>query len=231
MIWINQILQGILLGGYYALIACGLSFLFSVMHHQPRAWQSRRDGGLRAVLARRQFWSFALSRTDHRAPRDGGDWLGAEKDRHRAKFACGAAGARALDLRPFDRHRQSAVPGLWRRHAVAGAVCRLASYDSFDLSDDISLGSLAILTFVVAVAMLGGLQWLLSRTTLGRAIRATAEDADTVGLLGVNAQRVNAIAMAIAMVTVGVAGASWRCVRRSRPMRGRPNCCSPSRRR
>ena len=27
----NQILQGILLGGYYALIACGLSFMFSVM--------------------------------------------------------------------------------------------------------------------------------------------------------------------------------------------------------
>ncbi len=27
----NQIIQGILLGGYYALIACGLSFMFSVM--------------------------------------------------------------------------------------------------------------------------------------------------------------------------------------------------------
>ena len=31
MIWFNQILQGLLLGGYYALIACGLSFMFSVM--------------------------------------------------------------------------------------------------------------------------------------------------------------------------------------------------------
>ena len=31
MILLNQILQGILLGGYYALIACGLSFMFSVM--------------------------------------------------------------------------------------------------------------------------------------------------------------------------------------------------------
>ena len=27
----NQIVQGILLGGYYALIASGLSFMFSVM--------------------------------------------------------------------------------------------------------------------------------------------------------------------------------------------------------
>ena len=31
MVWINQIIQGILLGGYYAMIACGLSFMFSVM--------------------------------------------------------------------------------------------------------------------------------------------------------------------------------------------------------
>ena len=28
---INQLVQGVLLGGYYALIACGLSFMFSVM--------------------------------------------------------------------------------------------------------------------------------------------------------------------------------------------------------
>ena len=31
LIRLNQILQGVLLGGYYALIACGLSFMFSVM--------------------------------------------------------------------------------------------------------------------------------------------------------------------------------------------------------
>ena len=47
----------------------------------------------------------------------------------------------------------------------------------------------------------------VASTALGRAIRATAEDPDTVGLVGVNAARVNALAMAIAMVTVGVAGA------------------------
>jgi branched-chain amino acid transport system permease protein len=31
VILVNQILQGVLLGGYYALIACGLSFMFGVM--------------------------------------------------------------------------------------------------------------------------------------------------------------------------------------------------------
>ena len=28
---LNQIVQGLLLGGYYALLACGLSFMFGVM--------------------------------------------------------------------------------------------------------------------------------------------------------------------------------------------------------
>ena len=31
MIWVNQIVQGVLLGGYYAVLACGLSLMFGVM--------------------------------------------------------------------------------------------------------------------------------------------------------------------------------------------------------
>ena len=54
--------------------------------------------------------------------------------------------------------------------------------------------------------MLGGLHLFLARTPFGRAIRATAEDADTVGLVGVDARTVNAAATAIAMVAVGLAG-------------------------
>ena len=81
------------------------------------------------------------------------------------------------------------------------------SYDSWPLTDDIAIGKLAALTMAVAVALLGGIQAFLNRTLAGRAIRATAEDPDTVGLVGVNARRVNAIAAAIAMATVAVAGA------------------------
>src|ERR671914_1029312 len=31
MTWINAVLQGVLLGGFYALLACGLALLFGVM--------------------------------------------------------------------------------------------------------------------------------------------------------------------------------------------------------
>jgi branched-chain amino acid transport system permease protein len=31
MTWINAVLQGVLLGGFYALLACGLALMFGVM--------------------------------------------------------------------------------------------------------------------------------------------------------------------------------------------------------
>jgi branched-chain amino acid transport system permease protein len=65
---------------------------------------------------------------------------------------------------------------------------------------------LAILTFAAAILLLGGLQLFLTYTTLGRQIRATAEDPDTVELVGVNSRFVNAMAASIALVAVGIAG-------------------------
>ena len=84
----------------------------------------------------------------------------------------------------------------------------ILSYDSWSVTDDVDIGQLSVLDLCdggraarrpAAVS--------LSYTPLGRAIRATAEDPDTVGLVGINARRVNATAAAIAMVTVGLAGA------------------------
>ena len=208
MIWINQILQGVLLGGYYALIACGLSFLFSVMRIINLA-----HGSLAVMAAYALFWladSFGVS-----------PFLGLV-----VVLPAMAAIGWGLQKTVIERSSRAGllVPVLSTfglsfvvdnllfqafgadTRSLAPFVGTL-SYDSFDINDDISLGSLAVLTFVTAVAMLGGLQLLLSHTMLGRAIRATAEDPDTVGLVGIDAARVNAIAMAIAMVTVGVAGA------------------------
>jgi branched-chain amino acid transport system permease protein len=80
------------------------------------------------------------------------------------------------------------------------------SYDSWSITDEIYVGKLAVLIFVAALAMLGGLQLFLTHTHLGRAIRATAEDPDTAELVGVNSRMINAVATAIALMTVAVAG-------------------------
>jgi len=70
----------------------------------------------------------------------------------------------------------------------------------------IRLGELPMLTFAVAVALFVGLQILLSKTSLGRVIRATADDAETVQLFGVGPRRIYAISMGLAVSASAVAG-------------------------
>jgi branched-chain amino acid transport system permease protein len=59
---------------------------------------------------------------------------------------------------------------------------------------------------VTAVALLGGLQLFLNRTGAGQAMLATAQDPDTAELIGVDAKHSYALATAIALGTVTVAG-------------------------
>ena len=209
MIWLNQIIQGVLLGGYYALIACGLSFMFSVMGIINIA-----HGSL-AILA--AFGLFVLADRFGVSP-----FLGLVVVVP-AMAAIGWALQRAVLERSM---RAGLLVPLLSTFGLSIVIDNLLfeqfgadtrslapyigsfSYDSWSLTDDIDIGQLSALIFATAVVVLGGLQLLLSRTPLGRAIRATAEDPDTVGLVGINARLVNATAAAIAMATVGLAGAA-----------------------
>lgn len=208
MIWVNQIVQGILLGGYYAVIACGLSFMFSVMRIINLA-----HGSLAIVAA---FGLYVL------ADQFGFDPFGALIVVLPAMAVIGWVLQRTI----LERSQRGGmlvpilstfglsivIDNLLFEHfgadtrSLAPYIDEL-SWDSWQLTDDIAIGKLAAITFVTAVVILGGLQLFLTRTQLGRAIRATAEDPDTVGLIGINARRVNAAAAAIAMLTVGIAGA------------------------
>jgi branched-chain amino acid transport system permease protein len=209
MIWVNQIVQGVLLGGYYALVACGLSFMFSVMGIINIAH------GSFAILA--AFALFVLADRFGVSPFYG----------LIAVVPAMAAVGWALQRAVLERSaRAGALVPILSTFGLSIVIDNLLfeqfgadtrslapyigsfSYDSWSLSDDIDIGQLSALIFASAVVVLGGLQLFLSHTPLGRAIRATSEDPDTVGLVGVNARRVNAAAAAIAMATVGLAGAA-----------------------
>ena len=205
--WINQILQGVLLGGYYALIACGLSFMYSVMRIINLA-----HGSL-AVLA--AFGLFVLADRFAISP-----FLGLL-----VVLPAMAVIGVLLQRLVLDRSlRGGLLVPLLSTFGLAIVIDNLLfevfgadtrslapflgslSYDSWALTDDIYVGQLATLIFATAVVVLGGLHLFLTRSPFGRAIRATAEDPDTVGLVGVDARTVNAVATAIAMVAVGLAG-------------------------
>jgi branched-chain amino acid transport system permease protein len=63
-----------------------------------------------------------------------------------------------------------------------------------------------ILVLVVAAIMMAGLMLLVNRTRLGRAMRATAENPRIAGLMGVNANQVIAATFAIGAALAAVAG-------------------------
>ncbi|MEZ3162171.1 branched-chain amino acid ABC transporter permease [Microbacterium sp. BWT-B31] len=69
-----------------------------------------------------------------------------------------------------------------------------------------SIGVLPLLTMAVAIALIVGLQLFLNGTSLGRKMRAASDDPDTLRLMGVNYRTVYASAMGIAFVLAGLAG-------------------------
>ena len=207
MIWLNQLLQGILLGSYYALLACGLSFMFGVMRIINLA-----HGSL-AVAAAYGVWALADRFELHPfvglllvVPLMGVvGWA--------LHYLVLERSAKAGELVPIlatfglavalDNTLFSAFGADTR--SLANYIDTLA-YDGIDVGP-LTFGHLSLLTFLVAVGLLGGLHLMLQRSALGRRIRAVADDPASAQLAGVNAVRVNAVASGIAMMTVAVAGA------------------------
>ncbi len=206
MTWVNQIVQGILLGGYYAVLACGLSLMFGVMRIINLA-----HGDL-AVLG--AFLVLVL--TDH----DVSAFVALA-----AVLPAMAVAGWLLQRAILERSlRSSVLVPLLTTFGLAIVIENLLferfganvrslgpnigtlAYDSWTITSQIYIGHLAVLVFGVAIAVLVGLHLLLRRTGLGRALRATAEDPDTAELVGVNSRAVYAVAAAIAVATAALAG-------------------------
>lgn len=71
---------------------------------------------------------------------------------------------------------------------------------------DLSLSFPWTVSFVIAVLITAGLWFFLTRTDLGKSIRATAQDPDAATLMGVNVQRMRMITFGLGSSLVGAAG-------------------------
>jgi len=69
----------------------------------------------------------------------------------------------------------------------------------------VTLGVMPVLTFASAVAVIFVLNQIFYRTALGRAFRATSDDAVTAQLMGIRPQRVFAMATGLALVVATIA--------------------------
>jgi branched-chain amino acid transport system permease protein len=70
----------------------------------------------------------------------------------------------------------------------------------------VTISSVQIFILAVAIIAMGGLWLFIERTKLGRAIRATAENHETAALLGVDVNRVVLVTFVIGSGIAGIAG-------------------------
>jgi branched-chain amino acid transport system permease protein len=205
MEWLNTIVQGVLLGGLYAMFAAGLALIFGVMRLVNIA-----HGDLIVLAA-----YVALLVTDAL----GVNPLLSLAIVVPAMAAIGYALQRGLlnrtlgdDLLPpllvtfgLSIIIQNGLLELFTadsRKLNAGAV----EIASLQLGGGLAVGVLPLIQFALAVAVIAGLQWLFYRTALGRAFRATSDDQSVAQLMGLNNAHVFALAMALSLAVVALAG-------------------------
>jgi len=209
--WINTILQGVLTGGLYALFAAGLALSFGVMRQVNLAHGdlivAAGYGTLAAALA------LLPSSLGSVAP-----WVALAGVLPLAALV--GYGLQRVLLNPtigrdmlapvmvtygLSIVLQNALLLIFTADVRQINVGRLTS-GGFNLTPAISVGWLPVLTFALAITVLIGLHLLLSRTQLGRVMRAVSDDPETARLMGLDPRRIYAVAMAISAVLMAVAG-------------------------
>jgi branched-chain amino acid transport system permease protein len=202
--WVNAVVQGVLLGGLFALFATGLSLLFGTMKVINLA-----HGDLAIIAA---FLAVELQPATHLPAL----LLFLVVVPIFAVF--GYFGQRTLIQTSLDRGALTTLLVTFGLSVVIeNGLLQLFSADSHSLNigslvsrslhvGQISIAYISLGIFLLAVLVLLGLQYFLSRTKMGRMIRAVADDREAAQLSGVDYRHVFGIAAAIAFATLALAG-------------------------
>jgi len=205
MDWVDAVVQGIMLGGLYALFATGLSLIFGVMRLVNLA-----HGDLSILAA---FFAVAVVKAWGVNP------LLALSVVVPFMAALGYFLQRGILNRLLGR---GLLPPLLVTFGfsiiIQNLLLEIFSADSrrlnpggietasIALGGGLAVGSFSLITFAVAVLILVGLQLFIGLTALGRAFRATSDDQETAELMGIDNLHVYALAMALCLGIVAVAG-------------------------
>ncbi len=203
----QALIQGVLLGGYYAIIAAGLSLMVGVVRFINLAHGDMAVLGalvtitLTQVLGMPVLLSILLM-----LPLMGLlGWV-----MHAVLFERAMKGGLLLPILVtigLGAALQNAMFGIWGSDTRSlGADIGSLAWEGWFLPGGIILGKLPVIVFCVAVLVIGGLHLMLRRTKLGRAIRATASDREAAEMCGVDAARAHRAAAAIAVALAALAG-------------------------
>lgn len=203
MIWIDTLMQGILLGGLYALFAAGLSLVFGIMRLVNLAHGdliimaayliltvvsiTGLHPFLAVLLAAPVMFIVGWLLQTHLLNRVlGTDILPPLL----VTFGLSVVIQNAL-MEGFSADSQKLMAGSIESQAAS--------------LGPVTLGVMPLLTLAAAVLVILALNRLFYHTALGRAFRATSDDAVTVQLMGIHPKRIFAIATGIALVVATIA--------------------------
>ncbi len=205
MQWVNAIVQGVLVGGLYALFAAGLSLIFGVMRLVNIA-----HGDLIVLAAYAAMVCVGYT---------GMNPLLAIFIIAPLAAICGYALQRLLFNRTLGA---DILPPLLVSFGLSviiqNALLQVFTADSRKLNagaietasipivPGLSIGVLPLLMFVTAVALIWAMQYLFYSMPLGRALRATSDDQEVARLMGYDNRHIYGLAMALSLGIVAIAG-------------------------
>jgi branched-chain amino acid transport system permease protein len=195
---LDTVIQGVLLGGLYALFALGLSLIFGIMRLVNLA-----HGDLIVLAA---FVIFALAKAL------GLNSFGALVLAAPILFGFGYALQHFVLNRTLGR---DILPPLLVTFGLSiiiqNGLLEAFSADtkrldtgvleiaSVSLLPGLAVGVMPLLTLASAVGAIFALNYLFYRTPIGRAFRATSDDPEIAQLMGIDNRKIFALAMAVAM--------------------------------
>lgn len=199
----QQLINGLMLGASYSLVAIGYTLIFGVLNllyfaHGEVFMVGAFIGLYTVILAGANIYVALLG----------------------AMIACGALGALAVvaTVRPVSKDHPLAQ--LISSIGVTIVLQNMAIYifggqqvafpetirQELYRIGPVIISSVQIFILVVAVVLMGVLWLFIERTKMGRAIRAVAENHETAALLGVNVNRVILVTFVMSSAIAGIAG-------------------------
>jgi branched-chain amino acid transport system permease protein len=203
-VWINQLLQGVLLGGLYTLFATGLSLSAGVLRFVNIAHGDfivlicfvllllTTSLGLNPVIATLIVLPIAFA-------------FGFALQRFLLQRVVGESVLLVI-LVTFGLSiiiENGLLEGFGAdTRKVSGGWMETAT---IALGNGINVGLFQVITFAAAVLVIAVLDLMLYRTGIGAKIRAVSEDVAAANLIGLSSKRIYAVAMGITFVTIGIA--------------------------
>lgn len=208
MIWLSVIVSGVLLGGFYALFACGLSLMFGVMKIINLAHGDMAVvAGYTAVFLVPKFhlpevWSFLVVVPIFAL-------LGYVVQRTLLQ--------KSIDRDPFTTLLvtfglsvviENLLLEIYTANAQSINIGSLIA-KSWQVNNTIYVSYLSVTVLIVSIVVLAALQLFLSKTSTGRQIRAVSDDREAAQLCGTNYRHIFGIASSLAFATVALAGIAY----------------------